>query len=44
MIIKKLFNSLPIQWWVYEGHWVKTTWKYVFLGKFKCKNLKLARP
>lgn len=42
--LKKLFNSLSVQWWVFEGHWVKTTWKHVLSNKFKCKNLKLTRP
>lgn len=42
--MKKLFNLLPIQWRVFEGHWVKTTWKYVLTRKFNSKNLKLTRP
>jgi len=42
--LKYIWQCLPTQWWSFEGHWVKTKWRYVLQGKFNRKNLKLGRP
>jgi len=42
--LKRIINKLPTQWWVLEGHWSKTTWRYVVLGKHIGNKLKLGAP
>lgn len=48
-VIKSLLSKLPYQWWVKEGHWCKTTWRYVLTGRYPFKsfiagNIRLGRP
>lgn len=42
--LRKIWNALPTQWWVYHDNWYKTTWKYILSGKHKGDYIKLSRP
>jgi hypothetical protein len=43
-IVGALFRRLPMQWYVLEGHWCKTPWRYVLTGKHRGQKLKLSTP